>query len=239
VQPIGKSVSDIELEVVESALAAFYDATVQVLPRIAMPPESFVGARRRYQAEVLLDYLARQIPRDGCRILGVTSDDICSEKDGIPDWGVVGLASSEERSSVVSSFRCGHNPTGRVRLAKVAVHEMAHTFGLFHCSTPGCLMQDAAGKVGTVDGEYDMCPRCRALLQQVGYPVPPHPRIPWGRPVHASRVGPEPARRDAPPDNSWPAARLLRPRRLLRRRSGRGPCRCVQRLLVPGKRWRD
>ena len=43
-------------------------------------------------------------------------------------------------------------------------------------------MEDARGQVTTSDREYDLCPRCRKLLERAGYKLPPRPRIPWRRP---------------------------------------------------------
>jgi archaemetzincin len=64
---------------------------------------------------------------------------------------------------------------------KVAVHEIGHTLGLPHCPTTGCLMEDAGGKVATVDGEFDLCERCRARLRDAGHAAPTV-TPPWPRP---------------------------------------------------------
>jgi archaemetzincin len=69
---------------------------------------------------------------------------------------------------VLSSFRChrrSKNPAhARTRLAKTAVHELGHTFGLDHCPSRGCLMEDGGGSVLTTDREKDLCPECRSKL---------------------------------------------------------------------------
>jgi hypothetical protein len=43
-------------------------------------------------------------------------------------------------------------------------------------------MRDAEGRVASVDGEYDLCPRCRQRLQKAGYVIPEAPAMPWTRP---------------------------------------------------------
>ena len=84
---------------------------------------------------------------------------------------------------MISRFRCAKtardDEQARVRLAKVAVHEIGHTLGLPHCPNAGCLMEDAAGKAATTDGEYDLCADCRAKLNNQ---LKAHPEIPWPRP---------------------------------------------------------
>ncbi|MCX6557804.1 MAG: hypothetical protein NTW95_10305 [Candidatus Aminicenantes bacterium] len=47
------------------------------------------------------------------------------------------------------------------RLERVVLHELAHTFGLLHCPTPGCLMEDARGTIRIVDrSDGRFCPSC-------------------------------------------------------------------------------
>jgi archaemetzincin len=65
-----------------------------------------------------------------------------------------------------------------VRLAKVAVHEIEHTLGLPHCPTHGYLMEDAEGKVVTVDRGRDFCARCQQAARP-GCPIKEPVGLPW------------------------------------------------------------
>lgn len=76
------------------------------------------------------------------------------------------------RSCVVSTFRLGAgtptDPVFQARLVKVVNHELGHTVGLDHCPALGCLMQNAGGKIATVDGESGIpCAACAARLPWV------------------------------------------------------------------------
>jgi archaemetzincin len=186
IQPLGKELPDADVAMVKGALVTFFGLEVKLLPRLPLPREAYYKPRRRYRAEKLLRYLARRMPADGVRILGLTGVDISTTKGRYRDWGILGLATIDGSACVISAFRCRKRSRGkihsRIRLGKVAVHEIGHTLGLPHCPVRGCIMEDARGKVKTCDREYDICPRCRKLLKRWGRSIPEAPKIPWPRP---------------------------------------------------------
>ncbi len=186
IQPLGQALPEADVAIVLTALRAVYGIAVQLLPRVELPTDAYYAPGRRYRAEKLLDFLAPRLPGDGLRILGLTAVDISTTKGKVHDWGILGLGSLDGAAGVLSAFRCHKKSRGpqhaRERLAKVAVHETGHTLGLDHCPQRGCLMEDAEGSVLSTDREYDLCPRCRGLLRQAGYVLPPSPTLPWPRP---------------------------------------------------------
>ncbi|MCC6214272.1 MAG: hypothetical protein IT376_05355 [Polyangiaceae bacterium] len=182
-QPLGP-VPPADLALIERALGAFFELEVRRLPAIALPRSAYYRPRARHRAEKLLDFLAARRPEGVDRVLGVTARDVSTSKPPHADWGILGLATLGGASCVVSSFRCRRGARSaahaRSRLGKVAVHELAHTFGLDHCTTAGCLLADGGGTVRTVDGEHDLCPETRRGLEREGVALrdrePPWPR---------------------------------------------------------------
>jgi archaemetzincin len=189
-QPLGAELPEADVALVEQALRAMLGIEVRRLARVDLPAAAYYRPRRRYRAEKLLTFLDTRLPRDGAWILGLTGVDISTTKGDVPDWGVLGLGELPGTSGVISAFRCHRKARGpehaRIRLAKVAVHEIGHTLGLDHCPTRGCLMEDAQGKVTTCDREYDFCARCRDKLATAGRPLPARPEIPWADPAQGA-----------------------------------------------------
>jgi archaemetzincin len=186
IQPLGNELPYEDMALVQQALVGFYNVQIKVLPRVDLPEEAYYEPRRRYRAEKLLPFLLGKLPSDGDRILGLTEVDISTDKGSIKDWGILGLANLGGKECVISAFRCharaqegAHAP---ILLAKVAVHEVGHTLGLDHCTTSGCLMEDACGLARTCDREFDICTQCRSKLRASGYILPDQPHIPWPRP---------------------------------------------------------
>jgi len=185
-QPLGRTMPDVEVRLVEEALLAFYDIEVRRLDPVPLPKFAYYPPRGRYRAERLLEFLEGRRPEDGYRVLGITAADISTTKGSHADWGVLGLAGLDGRTCVLSSFRCRRGARGpdqaRIRFAKTAVHELGHAFGLPHCETPGCLMEDGHGTVFTTDREYDLCADSRARLRAAGHALTQGRPIPWPRP---------------------------------------------------------
>lgn len=187
IQPLGKELPSEDVEFVEKSLLAFYDLKVLMLERAPLPKAAYYPKRKRYRAEKLLLFLNQRLPDDGFRILGLTGVDISTTKGQHEDWGILGLADVDGKACVLSSYRTKRRAKGathaRIRLGKVAVHEIGHTLGLPHCDNQGCLMEDAEGSVLTTDREYDLCHDCRQRLIARGHALADSSiPIPWPKP---------------------------------------------------------
>jgi archaemetzincin len=142
---------------------------VTALAAVGLPKAAYYAPRQRYRAEKLLEFL-----RDSCRatftkIVGITEVDISTTKGEYYDWGIFGLATIGGAACVVSSFRLKGKASAErflTRLLGTVTHELGHTFGLLHCPTKGCVMEDAKGTVKTVDASTGkFCAGCRKLLE--------------------------------------------------------------------------
>jgi len=124
--------------------------------------------RRQYNSSQILLQLIRSAPSDTFKILGVTAVDLF-----IPILTYVFVeAQLGGIGALVSIHRLNNRLYGlpendqllRERLTKEAVHELGHTFGLLHCSTPGCVLT-ASTYVEDIDQKSGhICQECRTQI---------------------------------------------------------------------------
>lgn len=174
--PLG-SIDSSQLQVIASEVETRFDATVQIGDEIPLPPETYYPPRNRYRADKLISFLKSTYPGYD-RVMGITTKDISTSKGEHEDWGIMGLAYRPGRSCVISTFRIKRGvqsqPHFTDRLIKVCLHELGHTYGRDHCKADAaCLMQDAAGKVITIDRTISsFCETCRRKLSGDLRPLP-------------------------------------------------------------------
>ena len=158
------------LRVIAANIQVLLEAPVEMLPAVAIPEEAFQSHRGQYDVGLVLKYLAQlPFPRQS-RVLAVTDVDLCTP---ILTF-VYGEAELGLSLAIVSDFRLKRNEAGSLapegiyyeRLAKVALHELAHTFSLYHCETPKCLMQYSCGLHHLDDLDISFCERCSFALRQ-------------------------------------------------------------------------
>ena len=124
------------------------------------PPDAFDLRRQQHSSRVMLAWLTERLPPDGGKLLGVTDVDLF-----IPVLTFVfGEAQLSGSAAVVSTARLREpplEPLVRARLAKESVHEIGHTFGLVHCTSPVCVMARSPA-LASVDVKEDrLCSDCR------------------------------------------------------------------------------
>lgn len=159
-----------QVHAVERAITSFYHLPVAVLPTEKLPASAICPVRKRYRAQGILDQMAAQFiapPDTQTKLLALTTADIELEAPPAkPHWGVFGLANRVGGDQcVLSTFRMAGQTD---RLIKVSLHELGHTLHLPHCTsnTPACFMNDAKGKVATVDAAaVFLCDLCRTKLR--------------------------------------------------------------------------
>lgn len=156
-RPFGEVPSEV-LDDLESAVREF--GSVERLPASSIPSEWFDASRRKFEAGQFLEALQGE-PFD--RVLGVTSVDLYSQEYHF----VFGQARIMGRPAIVSIARLGKPGTKALgeRLAKEAIHELGHTFGLVHCENRECVMWFSNTLEETDRKTPWFCRRCKATVE--------------------------------------------------------------------------
>ena len=146
------------------------------------PRHAFDARRKQHASGVVLRWLLETGPRGG-KVLGVTDRDlfipILTYVFGEAQLGgaaavvstarlledVEWLSPDAERGGGAATPKSKGAPRLLVeRLAKEAVHEVGHAFGLLHCATPGCVMGRSPAVREVDEKSSELCAECRRHL---------------------------------------------------------------------------
>ena len=163
------AVGEAVLNIVAANLQEILHVPVDILPARQSPEFAYSDRRKQYHAALILKNLAES-RRPHPRILALVSVDLF-----IPVLThVFGEAQMGGRAAVVSLHRLGQKEKGsRVsldifyeRAVKVALHEVAHTFDLVHCSQDQCIMRISSGPSDLDELPLFFCEYCEAFLEE-------------------------------------------------------------------------
>lgn len=130
---------------------------------------AFDVSRRQYDSSRLMLSLVEAFPHTTGKLLGITSLDLY-----VPGLTyVLGQAQFDGRCATISSHRLeqafyGFPANHRLleeRLQKEAIHQLGHTYGLFHCERYTCVMYPATAVEEIDVRSIDFCPECGRLLK--------------------------------------------------------------------------
>jgi len=163
VVPIGEVESDL-LSTLCGVVAETFQRVCHVAPSVAVPEGAFDARRRQYSAEMILRSIVP--PEEVERALGVVDVDLF-----VPELNFVfGLAGRDRAVIALPRLRAGalgepaDSSLFRQRVAKEAVHELGHTFGLGHCPNRHCVMAFSNSLHDTDVKSDKFCPICRERL---------------------------------------------------------------------------
>lgn len=166
--PLGE-VSSTILEFIEKTLEHTFNVTANIVPwQNTNSPLSKPLYGGKYNSTSLLMYLSERIHGDTLKLLAITEADLYS-----PIFSCMfGEAQLGGACALVSLHRLRQEyynlapdrDTFLSRCEKEVIHEMAHTFGLLHCSDKNCIMYPSSNIIDTDVKSNSFCPNCAGLL---------------------------------------------------------------------------
>jgi archaemetzincin len=170
VAAVGEGVAPRRLELLAVELERIFRVTCRVRREVVDAEPSRDAIRRQYHSTTILDRL-RAIPmHPNDRVLGVAAVDLF-----VPIFTFVfGEAEVGGRCALASTYRLEEERYGlppneeklRGRLAKEAVHELGHTYGLPHCDHWECVMA-SSHSVERVDvKQAAFCEECAKVIRE-------------------------------------------------------------------------
>lgn len=136
--------------------------------KMELPPKAFNVERSQFLASAILEEMKSLLPPGMFKIVGVTDVDLY-----VPDLNFVfGLADVPGSVAVISLSRLRQEFYGlkcdddlfRKRVAKEAIHELGHSFGLAHCQNSQCVMSFSNSLVDTDRKGHTFCTDCQKQL---------------------------------------------------------------------------
>lgn len=133
--------------------------------------EFFDPARKQYDGNKLLKEIDIRFASDSRKTLGLCNVDLF-----IPILTFIfGQAFLNGRCGIASSYRLRNERYGLKadekiltgRLRKEVIHELGHTFGLYHCINSLCVMRSSTYVEDIDQKSWSFCAKCRRELEKV------------------------------------------------------------------------
>ena len=166
----GIGLNSTHLDRLAQGVESVFGVPTHVLPSTIQVQRTFDQSRRQYNSTALLAMLLNQSTEQGVKNVLVVDVDLY-----IPILTFVfGEAQLNGIAAVVSTHRLRNQfyglplneETTLERLEKEVIHELGHTFGLYHCRQFECVMRSST-YVEEIDlKRAEPCGSCAALLRQ-------------------------------------------------------------------------
>ncbi|MFA5039499.1 MAG: archaemetzincin family Zn-dependent metalloprotease [Candidatus Omnitrophota bacterium] len=170
------------LDPLKCALTEVFSVPVETLPSESLPEGTLHPRRGQYHSGRILISLSRSFPinREHQRMLGITEADLYAEGLNY----IFGLADRKSGFGLISLARLRQGFYGlppdedlfQTRILKEAVHELGHTYGLYHCPHTACVMHFSSSLKDTDDKSTLFCPDCRLKLLKRKAPGKQNPK---------------------------------------------------------------
>jgi len=159
-----------DLEYLSRSVEGVFGIAAQMTHSHLELEKAFDGSRRQFSSTALLSQIITRADSTPGKFIGLVDVDLF-----VPILTFVyGEAQFDGRAAVVSTYRLANQFYGveadavllRRRLEKEIIHELGHTFGLYHCRQFECVMRSST-YVEEIDlKRHEFCPQCFDYLRR-------------------------------------------------------------------------
>jgi archaemetzincin len=165
--PLGNIDSDLLSQIAETTASAF-NLPYKIAERLPLPDYAVIQGSNQYNIDALLSSIAFMKAADNIHTLAITNVDVTANgyrflfaKNVRPQhysvMSVYRLISQAPVAGIV-------DPMLEERSEKMAIHQIAHTFGYEDCQTRNCVMM-YSDSVDELDCKStDFCPKCKEIF---------------------------------------------------------------------------
>jgi len=166
--PFGKT-NPTTVEALRRPLERAFGMEVVVQHEQPLPKQAYNADRGQYLSTAFLDTLRRIYPEGATKALAVADVDLYVPRLNF----VFGEAERPGKVAIISITRLRPEYYGQPedrrlfteRMIKEAVHELGHTFGVWHCLDPTCVMFFSNSLMDTDRKSADFCTVCEKQLK--------------------------------------------------------------------------
>lgn len=179
VQPVGDLPADQKHAVghMLDAIEAFFGLPARcaqpiVLSELAPHSFKFLEGQRKINAEAFMSMTLKHSIRNGTTSIVALTDLDLYPGDAWSYDSAFGWSSFHDGTAIISSYRTlDRSPANKarnlLRLTKLSIHELCHTFGLKHCAKYNCLMNGCGNLRESDSKPLILCPDCLAKISLV------------------------------------------------------------------------
>jgi len=164
------AIGKVDIKVIERLrddLSTALNREVSLGKEMPEPDYAFHEKSNQYLSTAILKILLKQKEYASCeKVLGIADHDL-----HVPELNFV-FGEAGRKAAVISLTRLRQEFYGMPedkhlfyrRALTEAVHELGHTYGLSHCSNPGCVMFFSNSLPDTDRKGFEFCPGCKDKL---------------------------------------------------------------------------
>lgn len=151
---------------IEAKIKRVYHVKTKVLRNLTLPEKAYISHMDRYDARVITNFLDSSFKGD-YKIIGLTDKPLSFLRSS--GWwysNIYGLGDMPGQACLISTESLDSSELVS-EMAILAIHELGHTYGLYHCEDDSCYMTGGDGMTASFKECTHFCISCEKKLKKL------------------------------------------------------------------------